>query len=250
MMELAKVIIINNIALIIYSSLIIALILNLKKKTSLIICMAIAFISPKFSNINGLIKTLGTDSVSEGLNFNIEEALFYIGTLSEVINTDVRTYAITLAAIISLSTTLYFLQIKSHSITKKTYLMTLSILSVVFAYNVHSIFTEDIFEHNIIKNNFTKINHLNNMELFPKNDIDIIIYIGESTTKSHMSVYGYYRKTTPNLDALKNKNELLIFKDVFSTHSHTSPSLLEALSISNKNFPERLETIYEKKEYQ
>ena len=60
----------------------------------------------------------------------------------------------------------------------------------------------------------------------------VLLYIGESTSIMNMSLYGYYKKTTPQLDTLKNSEEsFLKFKNVFSTHTHTSDSLLEALSI-------------------
>lgn len=63
----------------------------------------------------------------------------------------------------------------------------------------------------------------------------LLVYIGEATSPLNLSVYGYPRNTTPNLVGLTAADSLhptmLIWDNVFSTHTHTTPSLLEALSI-------------------
>lgn len=50
---------------------------------------------------------------------------------------------------------------------------------------------------------------------------NILWIIGESVAKSHMSLYGYTRKTTPNLDQLKDNGELIPFQNVVSIGPHT-----------------------------
>lgn len=66
----------------------------------------------------------------------------------------------------------------------------------------------------------------------PRQPLDLVVYVGESTSVMNMGVYGYPRDTTPRLSALARDDErLLLFRHVFSTHSHTSRSLLEALSL-------------------
>lgn len=68
-----------------------------------------------------------------------------------------------------------------------------------------------------------------------KNNLNetLIIVIGESTTKHHLGIYGYYRNTTPNLEKLKN--ELTIFNEVISPHTHTILSLEKALTFGTTN---------------
>lgn len=56
----------------------------------------------------------------------------------------------------------------------------------------------------------------------------IILVLGESTQRHHMSLYGYPNKTTPNFD--KRKDELVVFKDVISPDSHTFPVLQHIFS--------------------
>lgn len=58
-----------------------------------------------------------------------------------------------------------------------------------------------------------------------------ILVIGESTTRNHMGIYGYYRNTTPRLQAIKN--ELLIFQNVISPHTYTIEALSPALTLHN-----------------
>lgn len=70
--------------------------------------------------------------------------------------------------------------------------------------------------------------------------IDVLVYIGESTSIMNMSVYGYPRNTTPELDKISKEDDGLIkINNVLATHTHTAWSLLEALSIGfneNENY--------------
>lgn len=58
-----------------------------------------------------------------------------------------------------------------------------------------------------------------------------VFVIGESLTRNHMSLYGYWRDTTPELARLAS--ELAVFTDVVSPHSHTDPSLERVLTLAN-----------------
>ena len=65
-------------------------------------------------------------------------------------------------------------------------------------------------------------------------DVDLVLYIGESTSSLNMSLYGYPLKTTPRLDALQAEDAGFVrFDHVRSTQTHTSVSLLRALSLSS-----------------
>ena len=56
-----------------------------------------------------------------------------------------------------------------------------------------------------------------------KNGEVYVIILGESLNKKHMSLYGYFRDTTPLLEELKQKDELTVFSNVYSNHTHTVP---------------------------
>jgi len=63
-----------------------------------------------------------------------------------------------------------------------------------------------------------------------------VVIIGESTTRNNMGIYDYYRDTNPNLH--KIKNELHLFKNVISPHTHTILSLNKVLSLADYYHPE------------
>ncbi len=64
-------------------------------------------------------------------------------------------------------------------------------------------------------------------------ELNVYVYIGESTTSANWQLYGYTRPTTPQLLKIASQdNGLLTFHNVLSTHTHTSQSLLRALSFS------------------
>ncbi len=63
-----------------------------------------------------------------------------------------------------------------------------------------------------------------------------VIIIGESTTRNNMGIYGYYRNTNPNLQAIKE--DLHLFNNVISPHTHTILSLDKVLSMGDYYHPE------------
>lgn len=65
-----------------------------------------------------------------------------------------------------------------------------------------------------------------------------VLIIGESTGRRHMQLYDYFRPTTPKLNSIKN--ELVLFDNVISPHSHTMPSLEKVLTFANFNDMEPL----------
>ncbi|GHU31052.1 phosphoethanolamine transferase CptA [Betaproteobacteria bacterium] len=70
----------------------------------------------------------------------------------------------------------------------------------------------------------------------------LVLVIGESTTSQRMSLYGYPRKTTPRLDALKETGELSVFRDVIASRVYTVEMLQQALSFANQEEPDRFLT--------
>jgi heptose-I-phosphate ethanolaminephosphotransferase len=63
-----------------------------------------------------------------------------------------------------------------------------------------------------------------------------ILVIGESTNRNRMSLYGYNRKTTPHLD--KIKDELIVFKNVFSPRPYTIEVLQQDLTFADEQNPD------------
>lgn len=63
----------------------------------------------------------------------------------------------------------------------------------------------------------------------------LVLVIGESTNRQRMSLYGYERKTTPQLDALKN--ELLVFDNIYSPRPYTIETLQQVLTFADQRNP-------------
>jgi glucan phosphoethanolaminetransferase (alkaline phosphatase superfamily) len=68
-----------------------------------------------------------------------------------------------------------------------------------------------------------------------KESLPVFLYIGESTSSMNMEIYGYPRATNPMLNSLslKDKNFIKV-PNVWSSHTHTIPSLLDAFSVKKE----------------
>lgn len=66
----------------------------------------------------------------------------------------------------------------------------------------------------------------------------MVLIIGESHTRHHMSLYGYERDTNPLLSAQKSR--LKVYRDVVSPQVHTIPVLRAALTFADHEHPEKL----------
>ena len=61
-----------------------------------------------------------------------------------------------------------------------------------------------------------------------------VLIIGESHSKRHMSLYGYPRETTPKLVQRNKADNLVVFENAYSNHTHTVPSLSFTLTEANQ----------------
>ncbi len=84
----------------------------------------------------------------------------------------------------------------------------------------------------------SKYGSFNNVNRLTNNEDEVyVIIIGESTSRSHFSIYNYYRETSPELKKLKD--ELLIYKDVISPHVYSIGALTKILTLSNYENPDK-----------
>jgi len=201
------------------------------------------FYVPSISWITG---NLGMDSIDETKGFDNTEALFWVSTIIHSIKPLPDTYLYFIGYLL-LSAITYFLLnylLKRPAFEKRRYFIQTIVSAILILCSLVMVFRDSVWlfmrnsnELAITKNNFENqipaVRHSGH-------NIDVIVYIGESLSVFDMGVYGYPRNTTPNLSrmALENRN-LLVYHNVFSTHTHTSKSLLEALSLPvdrNENF--------------
>jgi heptose-I-phosphate ethanolaminephosphotransferase len=64
----------------------------------------------------------------------------------------------------------------------------------------------------------------------------LVLVIGESTNRQHMSLYGYGRPTTPHLDAMRH--ELTVFNNVVSPRPYTIEVLQQVLTFADQENPD------------
>lgn len=68
-----------------------------------------------------------------------------------------------------------------------------------------------------------------------------VLVIGESQNRKRMSAYGYGLPTTPWLESMKDNPQMLMFRNAYSCHVQTVPSLAYALTSKNQYNEEALE---------
>jgi len=61
----------------------------------------------------------------------------------------------------------------------------------------------------------------------------LIVVIGESASKAHMSAYGYPRITTPYADRLIADGEMIRFDSAYSNHTYSNPTVSRALTAAS-----------------
>ncbi|MGF6202013.1 phosphoethanolamine transferase CptA [Pseudomonas laurylsulfatiphila] len=64
----------------------------------------------------------------------------------------------------------------------------------------------------------------------------LVLVIGESTNRQHMSLYGYPRQTTPELDKLKD--QLDVFDNVITPRPYTIEALQQVLTFADEENPD------------
>lgn len=141
----------------------------------------------------------------------------------------------------------------SHSLSIKRYkaLFTVSVLvvllSMILQYLSQAIPTFDFYKsrilfwrENLIFEREKEIRRSIKMEvdciLPDSTDRVFVVFLGESTSSCHMSLYGYPRETTPLMDA--RRDELDVYTDVITPDNHTFGVMQKVLTFANHKHPE------------
>ncbi len=180
------------------------------------------------------VRHLGVDSFVETKGFDYQEAVFLLTTLGRVLKP--MTLLQSLATIASIGLVFGVLVVVFRRNLVKTGIARKAALFggcgafglLCIHYSASYLSHTALFEG--VSSNFN-----NDLEITAagRTKLDAYVYIGESTTSAHWQLYGYTRPTTPKLVEIASQdNKLLMFRNVLSTHTHTSQSLLRALSLS------------------
>ena len=109
----------------------------------------------------------------------------------------------------------------------------------IYYYNFYKIFIDyksnRSFEREAIAQRQTLDYHVTSLQPDTVNRT-IVVVIGESLTRNHMSIYGYNRATTPDLSSLNDS--LIVYTDVVSPQVHTIPVLRRVATLANIEHPE------------
>ena len=96
------------------------------------------------------------------------------------------------------------------------------------------IYQNESKEFDVYKNN--KNGNFKNIQKIPSNHKEVyVLVLGESTTKSHLGIYGYDRPTTPQLRS--KKDEIILFQDVISPHTYSIGAVTKLLTLANYEDP-------------
>ena len=213
------------------------------------VILAFVIIFFNYSPLPEFFKSLGQDSLFE-INSDFNESIFYLKTLFyyffdfEIFLRNRFWLLLISSFICGLFLYLlinFFLKKndidKISSISKVVFLITI----LIFLVNIYTVFTQNFFsgkeldslKKKIEANNLNEFNNLIAKSNI-KNNLLIVTYIGESTSALHWSLYGYPFNTTPSLNSKKKDKNFILFDKVFSRYTHTTPSLIDNLSICKK----------------
>ena len=184
------------------------------------------------------LASLGPDSFAESRGFNLDEARFWMHSLEQAVYPmfSIKKFGAYLAfSVPSFYALRYLLKNKAGLSTRAWTGAKLSMAGASMVLAVHGTTAASVAAYldnselfAVTVRNFT--NEAPRLVANPRAP-SLVVYIGESTSAMNMGLYGYLRDTTPALGRIAREDEkLLVFHNVFSTHSHTSRSLLEALS--------------------
>ncbi len=183
------------------------------------------------------LESLGADSFAETQGFDLDEARFWAQTLREAIQPDfsLKKFVAYLAAAVLLWAALRALLQRMGLAGRRALAGHLAVALACMGLAVHQTTAQALafYLENTAKFHATA-SHFDRAPPPAQQQgpaLDLVVYIGESTSTMNMGLYGYTRATTPALRARAARDaQLLVFDAVLATHAHTSRSLLEALS--------------------
>jgi glucan phosphoethanolaminetransferase (alkaline phosphatase superfamily) len=186
-----------------------------------------------------LIPNLGSDAFLEFQKINLNEVYFYIKTLNFFAGWSGKHFILWSLIISAYIIFVFIIFILSKKLTFFNFLNINYFIIIVIIlvptslnfYKVSMLYSSSIVEK---KNQAKNINYqleAIDIKLEKPTDLSVFLYMGESTSRLHWGIYEYFRPTNINLKQFSEENPLIIYDNIQSTHTHTSPSLLDALTI-------------------
>lgn len=193
-----------------------------------------------YTQLQDFISKLGTDSLAEAKEFELKDAIFYLDTFGRIFmeNIDILfVFAAVLGCVgVYVAVSVYLNKIPKNFFLGVSHLRAFLrvLLLVAISASLAKFIQLNIAaagEYDSTVANFSNENSLAYKKA--KRDINLVVYIGESTSRMTLGNYGFFASETPFFDQQKTKTDQYIqFDQFYSGHTHTSPTLLEAFSFS------------------
>jgi glucan phosphoethanolaminetransferase (alkaline phosphatase superfamily) len=182
--------------------------------------------------------TVGADSLTEILSTNLREAAAYVLQTLSTINISGKQLAVALspAAFYGFLALLGRVSGLRPKLTCLVFSLAVSAgaLVVLFSretlYMVSAYRDTQVIQQRLIQATRTELNHFTRQRSGPR----LVVYIGESTNRE------LYRALNARIETRSFKDNVVLFEQVISPHSHTTSSLLRDLSISDDPFLDQL----------
>ena len=204
-----------------------------------LLALSFGFVSI-YQSVFDYLQNTGDEALLEMKNVNIGEAISFISTLGHNVSFQFNLITVLTAIIfahIIFSCKNYITDYYARKKILKKKIITgfyCFLMALLITMPLHRLYARSVtaFINNL--NFFQQVKEKYKNPLppiaLPRVGLQLVIYIGESTSPLHWSLYGYQRPTTPQLEKLRSDGNLLVFNNVFSTFTHTAPSLLNSLS--------------------
>ncbi len=229
---------IDQVSFLLVAGLVLAIILSLlyfhrpRQCKSLLVFFLLVVISTLL--LKGKFDNMGTDSVAELIHTNSQEARDFVESYLSYVNVSVKECIVLFGPLLLIPAYGFLMrgqyaeqQFKDFKWSLKIiggiYLVTIASFIYQLATNYHSI---DYFKRRLDNATVAVQPVIERTRDAP----NIVVYIGESTSKENLPIYA----NQPLLpDALQDiKQDLIIYSDVITSFSHTFPSLYRAFSVS------------------
>ena len=200
---------------------------------------ALAIVNLLFAkSFEKVLGKLGANFFQEAADFDLGEAIFYLKTVVENLEPDLDTVTLLKCAavvVLFVALALFGRRLPIQTPLRSSVLAVSAL--VLTGWGIYDFGNSKFREYRdaanayeVVSRNFSTL-AVPEVQLAQTEPVTLFLYIGEATAAMNMNLYGYPRNTTPNLTSMAASDpNLIVFDNVFSTHTHTSPSLLEALS--------------------
>ena len=202
-----------------------------------LVCLVLALVwAAYYRPVVAFLNSLGVDAFSELDEFSLSEASFWLSTLAGLFQPELKAKRIAFY-IVSAGLLFAGLAVLSRRAPRARSIAFVAIPAVLMAGGVYLTLAKSaaLFFDNSRAFLLTKKNFEGDRRIAVRGNgapMDVLVYIGESTSTMNMGIYGYPRDTTPRLSAIERDDPGFVkFDHVLSTHTHTAWSLLEALSV-------------------